>query len=234
MIEGPLGRRVPTDWEHVDKYPLRALPPLERPEGVPSAIGVNWYPSFDRPIKSEYDGRWRIKAPGPNERPRGGHCIAVKPPNMIDVLSWWRYYNQGKEGACCGFGASRVMSLLNRKRYQAFWLYYTGQLNDEYSDTPPAEGTSVRAVLDVLRTMGGIVVRGNTPTVDPDPAEGIAANRWATSIDDWLLALGRPGADEVPLANSWGTGYPQTVWLPTQAAERLLREDGEFSIITDR
>ena len=29
----------------------------------------------------------------------------------------------GPEGACVGFGCSRMMSLLNRKRYDARWLW---------------------------------------------------------------------------------------------------------------
>lgn len=230
--EGPLGRRIPTDWKHVDKYPLTALPVQQRPQGVPSPIGINWYPEFDKPVKGS-DGRWRISAPSRTSRRRGGHCIAALPSPITDSTAWWLFYDQGKEGACVGFGCSRCMSILNRKRYDARWHYHLTQLNDEYSDTPPAEGTSVRAGLDTLRVKGHRAIR-NGRSLEPDLIEGIAANRWATSIDDWLLALGRPGAEEVPLANSWGRSYPHIVWMPTAAAERLLREDGEFPIITDR
>jgi len=233
MPEGPLGRRPPTDWEHVDKYPLAALPLQDRPRFVSSPIGVNWYPEFDSPEKGR-DGKWRIKTPGPGSRARGGHCICVLPGGYRDLASWWDFYNQGQEGACVGFGISRAMSQLNRKRYDARWLYRWAQDHDEWWDTPPQEGTSVRAGLDGLRTVGHVVVRNGRAATQPDPAEGISANRWATNIQDWLLALGRLGATEVPLANSWGRRYPRVVWLPVEAAERLLREDGEFSIITDR
>lgn len=234
MPEGPLGRRPPTDWEHVDKYPLRALPKDERPKDVPSAIGINWYPEFDRPVKGK-DGRWRVTVPSRTSRVRGGHCICVKPPNLNDIYGWWLFYDQGEEGACVGFGESRMMSLMNRKRYDARWLYKWAQDHDEWTDTPPEEGTSVRAGLDGLRTVGHVRfprARGGWEPVDP--AEGIAANRWATDIDDWLIALGRPGAEEVPFLNSWGKSYPHIVWMPVEAAERLMREDGEFPIITDR
>lgn len=233
MPEGPLGRREPTDWEHVDKYPLRALPQAERPQGVPSPIGVKWYPEFDRPTKGR-DGRWRVAMPARNSRVRGGHCICVKPPNLEDAYNWWSFYDQGSEGACVGFGESRAQSLLNRKRYDGFWLYRQAQLIDEWTDTPPEEGTSVRAGLDILRTLGHVRLYGGRPSV-ASPAEGIAVNRWATGIDDWLTAIGWAGADEVPFLNSWGRdGYPHIVYAPTETYERLLREDGEFSIITDR
>jgi hypothetical protein len=232
VVEGGLGRREPTDWAHVDKYPLRALPENERPKNVPSPVGVNWYAEFDRPVKGK-DGRWRVAQGGRLTRIRGGHCVCFAPMGFSDPATWWTYYDQGQEGACVGFGESRMMSLLNRKRYDARWHYHVTQYRDEWSDTPPEEGTSVRAGLDTLRLEGHRVVRG-AKVSEPTLAEGIAANRWATNIDDWLVALGRPGADEAPFLNSWGRDYPHAVWMPTTVIERLMREDGEFPIITDR
>jgi len=125
------------------------------------------------------------------------------------------------------------MSLLNRKSYDARWLYHAAQEIDEWADTPPEEGTSVRAGLEILRTSGHRVMRAGFPH-PPNPREGIAVYRWATSIDDWLAAIGRPGADEVPFLNSWGTTYSHITWMPTEVVERLLREDGEFPVITDK
>src|SRR5215217_1884183 len=121
MAEGTLGRREPTDWEHVDKYPLRALPKDERPKDVSSAIGINWYPEFDRPTKGR-DRRWRVAAPSSTSRRRGGHCICFMPPRVIDPTDWWIFYDQGHEGACVGEGESRMMSLINRRRYDPLWL----------------------------------------------------------------------------------------------------------------
>ena len=54
-----LGRRVPTDFEHVERYPLRALAMAEQPANVPMAIGINWYREFDTPVRGR-DGRWRV------------------------------------------------------------------------------------------------------------------------------------------------------------------------------
>src|SRR5215216_3174566 len=233
MIEGPLGRREPTDWRHVERYPLNALPESERPTAVPSPVGVNWYAEFDRPVQSAKDRRWRVAASGRLSRIRGGHCVCFAPPYVTDLSSWWPFYDQGNEGACVGFGASRAMSLLNRRRYDARWLYRAAQHIDEWDSTPPEEGTSVRAGLDILRTVGHIRVRAHE-SYAPTLADGISANRWATSMDDWLAAIGRPGATEVPFLNSWGKSYPHIVWMPTEVVARLQREDGEFPIITDR
>lgn len=228
-----LGRRVPQDFEHVDRYPLTALPEQERPRFVPMPIGVNWYTEFDHPVRGD-DGRYRVATDGRLTTIRGGHCLCLLPAGVIDKPGWWQFYDQGREGACVGFGCSRVMTLLNRRRYDGRWLYQQAQLYDGFPDTPPAEGTSVRAGLDILRTSGHRRVRGLREAPEPNPTDGISANRWATSIDDVLAVLGRDGDDEVPWLNSWGLGYPHTVWVPTSVLARLMAEDGEFGVVVDR
>ena len=39
----------PSDWKHVDKYPLTAATAPSKP--TPVVIGVNWYDEFDKPQK---------------------------------------------------------------------------------------------------------------------------------------------------------------------------------------
>jgi hypothetical protein len=240
MDNRPLGRRPPTDDDHVRKYPLTvaALPILP----VPVVAGFNWYTSFDNPIPQSnpqtgrLTGRWWIgydvNALG---RIRGGHCVCIKPQSLRDLTPWWMFYDQGAEGACVGFGSSRAMTLLNRRRYDARWLYHEAQKIDEWSGED-YEGTSVRAGMDVLRDVGHRRIRGSK--TDPaNTAEGISANRWATSVDEIRTCLQSPYHDEldgVPILNSWGRDYPRTVWMPYETLDRLLREDGEFTIVTDR
>jgi hypothetical protein len=38
----------------------------------------------------------------------------------------------------------------------------------------------------------------------------------------------------VPVLNSWGTNYPHRVWMPDDVLARLIKEDGEVAIPTDR
>lgn len=233
VFEGPLGRREPSDWEHVERYPIRALTAPERPIGVPVVIGVPWYTEFDHPVKGR-DGRWRVATDGRLTRVRGGHCVCLLPKDVTDRVSWWLFYNQGQEGACVGFGCSRCQSLLNRKRYDARWLYQTAQYGDEYANTPPEEGTSVRAGFDTMRQLGLKIVHGKN-TSEALAAEGISANRWATNMQDVLTTLGRSNATEIPWLNSWGLrGYPHTVWVPVAVHERLESQGAEYGIVTDR
>jgi hypothetical protein len=105
------------------------------------------------------------------------------PDRYIDI------YDQGAEGACVGFGQSIMMSILNRKLYDALWLYREAQDVDEWFDTPPEEGTSLSAGFDVLREKGHRRLwdgKSRPPELD----EGIVeVNRWLTTVDEMRTAI---------------------------------------------
>jgi hypothetical protein len=237
-----LGRKAPKDWNHVDKYPLSAAAAVAL-SPTPAVMAVNWYPTFDEPYKRS-DGAWYVKMPPTGERPRGGHCVALKPRYVVDTTGWYDFYDQGSEGACVGFGCSRVMSLMNRKRYAARWLWDRAKEIDEWSDTNPGddEGTSARAALDVLRTRGHVrdavsnreLEAPARASLKPVLSEGIQANRWIRSIDDLLEVLGYQNIPYVDLINSWGRSYPHLVRMPLDVVERLWYEDGELGVVVDR
>jgi hypothetical protein len=251
MMTGALGRRVPTDFEHVSGYPLRTLiaDPLHElvvpPAGTEKGLGLPW---------------------------------------------WWKQWDQGAEGSCVGFGCSAMMSITNHVqrlrdtgqdityRYAPRWLYQEAQLVDEWDDTPPGEGTSVRAGCDILRERGHRRVQRGV--AGPELSEnGIAANRWAQNIDEvraaiyaglavaigvnWYSKFDDPHLVDgeywigdkqfgyvrgghclcifrmsdrrqaFRLMNSWGEAFPP-VWLPYDVLTRLLGEQGEIAVITDR
>jgi hypothetical protein len=237
-VAGPLGLLMPTDDRHRVKYPLTALPTATVPLRVPVVLGTFWYSSFDRPLYDDKTRRWWVGR-GDLGRIRGGHAYCAVPRHDRDHSSWWTFYDQGYEGACVGFAASRMMTLLNRKRYAARWLWDRSKEIDEWSDTNPGDsnGTSVRAAMDVLRTRGHRQWVGNQ--VKGESLEhGIAANRWATTVDEVLLCLGDAAhwlkVGGIPFRNSWGRDYPHTTYMPLDVLARLLREDGEATVIVDR
>lgn len=243
-----LGRRIPTDFAHVQKYPLSALPESAQPLGVPVVLGINWYDDFDTPVQKGRE--WWIGLDSKNlGTVRGGHCVCCEPgdPTRKDKASWWTFYNQGAEGACVGFGSSRAMSLLNRQNYYARWLWDHAKMIDEWADTNPGDdnGTSVRAAMQVLQLQGHVLYKlafkaEDVPTRDAHPAvymEGIKAYRWATDSNDVLRMLDSKTATKrgaVPILNSWGKSYPHRVWMPVETLERLRNEQGEIAVITDR
>ena len=233
MPVGELGRREPPDFRHVNAYPLTAATTPTKP--VPVTIGVDWHTGFDQPVKRA-DGRWwlpSIKKGEPLGPIRGGHCVCLRPDSMTDLTAWWAWYDQGAEGACVGFGSSRMMSLLNRARYDARWLYLEAQKVD-YWPGEAYSGTSVSAGMDVLRTRG----HKTKAWTEPRPAQGINANRWARSLDDIRGCLQSPRHDQleaVPVLNSWGAGFPHITYLPYSTLEELVvNRGGECTVVTDR
>jgi hypothetical protein len=173
-----------------------------------------------------------------------------------------------------------MMSILNRRFYDARWLWNEAKKIDEWSDTNPGDnnGTSVRAAMDVLRTQGHCRLRGGRSR-PPVVGDGILENRWAVTVDEirtaiaggipvtfgvnWYRNFDTPvrkgrhhwigegnlgsirgghavciyGASDddqaVMIVNNWGTDYP-VVRMPYETVGRLLREEGEATLVTDR
>lgn len=237
-MTGPLGLRKAPDDRHVRLYRLTAetMPTIS----VPVVIGINWYHAFDDPWKDSQGHHYLVQPGGSLGSIRGGHCVCLRPPSIID--RWYPFYDQGKEGACVGFGWSRFCSLMNRERYNGFKLYAAAQAIDDWDDTPPESGTSVRAGGEVLRTMGHWKTFRDTTQSEPNPGAGIIQYRWATSVEEIAACLSVRDAGKsilkrgwVPILNSWGLGYPREVRADLDILDRVcFREDGEAAMATDR
>jgi hypothetical protein len=258
-----LGRLIPDDWKHYEKWGLTAETLPVKP--VPVVIGVNWYSDFDKPVWK--NGRWWIGLDPKNlGNIRGGHCVALEPGDELDpdtkkivhryqdTTNWYKFYNQGHEGACVGFGSSRMMTLLNRRLYFGRWLWDRAKEIDPWAETKPGDdnGTSVDAAMQVLKASGHVTWKPSYEEINTDgegadayPRSGLAADalegiqtyRWAKTTDQVLDALKSPAnirVGAVRILNSWGTDYPQRVWMPGETLQRLIDEDGEVALVTDR
>ncbi|HMD82613.1 MAG TPA: hypothetical protein VKE92_14960 [Anaerolineales bacterium] len=243
----PLGYQKPKDLDHIQKYPLSALSLTEIPR-VPMSMGIDWYSNFDQPEAVQFGSLTRyFVGRGKLGRIRGGHCVCIKSGNFSDRLQWWDFYDQGAEGACVGFGNSRMMTLMNRVRYNPWWLWDHCKIIDEWADTNPGDdnGTSDHAAADVMRTQGmvkwdnsmGSLSWQERDAIIPDPAAGIAAARWAQSVDEIRDVLQSSLNDQlqaIPFLNSWGRYYPHITWMPYIVVEKLIDDGGEFLVPTDR
>lgn len=227
MMSG-LGRLKPPDWEHVRKFPLAALPADEQPRGIPVVVGFNWYSDFDAPEKK--GNRWFVCPDGNiHGSIRGGHCFCIK-ASESDITTWWEFYNQGATPQCVGFGSSRCMTDLNRVRYDGTWLYNKAQ---EIGGYVGQEGAYVRDGLEALRTIGPMRAHHTEPSVN----DGISAYRWAQAVEEVVAVLNLPICEQleaVPFVNSWGRDYPHITWMPYPVLQRLIDEDGEVGIVTDK
>lgn len=113
----------------------------------------------------------------------------------LDVNTRWRHlYNQQEEGACVGMGLSFYASIVNRATFDPWWLYRRAQEIDEFTETPPEPGTTLRAGCEVLRLEGHRphVVRGgviqDADKVPPSLSYRILTYRWTRSVDECRAA----------------------------------------------
>lgn len=238
MSENPLGRLVPPDFVHVEKYPFADILAAAAPAAVERTLPLPRYRAV---------------------------------------------YDQGSYQACVGYSLSWMMSILNRRCYDAMWLWRRAKEIDGWpgNDGPSDnQGTFLRAGLDVLREEGHRrLFDGRSLAVDA--GHGIKANRWASGVDEirtaiaegtpvvlgisWHTGFSAPerssgrywiargprsswgpargghaicvyGASDryqaLWLVNTWG-GYP-LVLMPYDAVETLLADNGEAALVTDR
>lgn len=235
--ERGFGRIPPSDDRHLQRYSLTPATMPTTP--TPVVLGINWYEGFDRSHLTSVGTTFSFPPLANWGGIRGGHAICLKPPSVRDGDRWWAYYDQLNTSACVGFSSSRMMTLLNRARYEGSMLYLQAQLVDEWPGGEPSYyGTSVRAGMDVLRTVGPYDMK----TLLPQRDAGISANRWATSVEDIAACLspvdgGKRVLDAgyVTMLNSWGIYYPHYVRIPLTTLQRLVfQEDGDATVVTDR
>lgn len=249
-MAGPLGRRPPTDDRHLRRWSLTTatMPTV----ATPVVLGLWWDRSYDTP-KRDRDGSWWIGRE-PLSGIRGGHAVVLKPPALPDLVSWWAHFNQDNEGACVSFASNRMQALRNRKKFDPWPAYRWAQENDDFPDTPPESGTSVRAGMDCLRTQGAWRIRDGK-TAGPFPSEGISENRWCGTTEeiaaclspddagvsvlnrgyvDMLNSWGRPAV--MPVGDAWTSdGYPHVTRMPIDRLDLIVfRQDGEATLAIDK
>jgi hypothetical protein len=226
---GALGRLTPPDFDHVAKYPLSALG-SDAPTNTPVVVGFGWYTNFDNPVTKQVDGETIYTVGEGNLGSlRGGHCFCLKPPTLQDSIEYWIYYNQHATGHCVGFGDARAQSLLHGIEFNATWLYNAAR-NAEGNHSEE-EGSTVRAAMRVLKNKGAKPKGADEPSLD----YSVSAYRWATSWDEVRATLGVPDdQDGVDFLNSWGKDYPHVTRLVDSAGEKLLAQEGEAAVFTER
>jgi len=245
-MSGPLGCIIPKEKPHVLASPLAATPG-GAPVDVPVVVGFSWYTSFDTP-RLAADGTYHLPDVAKGEdlgSIRGGHCFCFEPMGAVklDRRAAQVFYNQAREGACVGAGNSRAVTIHKAQAsggetafFDLFWLYDEARrLEGTY---PSGEGSTVHAGAQVLLSKGHRQQTGqqvctrDVGDASPSLIDGIRAIRWATTLEQVLAALGRPGAQAIPFENSWGLAYPSVVWMPVATFARLLAEGGEAGVYT--
>jgi len=210
-------------------------------------------------------GLGRKHAPDPRDH---RHLLAnvlpaVVPPRPVRKIwrVWWRG-NQGDTGQCVGYSLYCLLRALPhlQREPSPLAIYDRAQVLDEFDDTPPEEGTSVRAGAKALKEFGKFTTYGwaftvedainwmgeQGPTVwginwyegmdDPDPLTGLVTVRGAIRGGHAVCCLGYDDRKEwLIFQNSWSTkwGLRGRFKLRYTDAARLLEEDGEVCSPTE-
>lgn len=227
-----LGRRTPTDWQHVEKYPMRAV--------MRSSVAT---------VNNT------LKLPGwhwSHDQGHEGSCIGHGSSMMMSLLNGRRYnplwlWDRSKEideWADTNPGddnGTSVRASCDVLRDQGHVRVYAGQ------DRPVAlkEGISENRWATTVDEMRSALAQSIPVSIGVN---------WYTRFDSpeggWMARKGDDlgtirgghclcvyGASDRYQAfrakNSWGRSYP-LVWLPYEIMERLLNEDGEASLVVDR
>jgi hypothetical protein len=239
--EGPLGRLPAPDDRHLRKFSLTGSTMPTTPTAV--VLGSYWYEAFDR-LWQDKGGNYWLAEPGSGPADwgavRGGHAYCLKPLGLVDLIDWWKFYDQLREGACVGFGLCRAQTLHNRVRYSGSHLYREALKIDEWPGEAD-EGTSVRAGCEIARTQGMWLMRNNRVS-GPKLAHGIDVYRWCRSVEDIAYCLDPATMGQrvmnmgyVTMLNSWGTAFPHYVRIPLPVVQTIIfAQGGDATLLTDR
>lgn len=256
-MAGGLGRRVPTDFEHVQRFALMAAPE--------SALVT-----CEKTLRLPH---WWYR--GQHDQGEEGACVGFGTTLMMAIINM---YEEGKTPRYDPWW------LWDRSKERDEW---TDTNPGDTNGTSVRAACDVLRTLGHVRTTEWIEERRSAvPATAAHLREGIRENRWARTVDEMraVMALGLPmsigvnwysnfdtpknkvvgdgrfhrrdwvigegdlgplrgghcvcvygGSDRrqaFKIANSWGRTYPP-VWMPYETMQRLIREDGEVALVTD-
>lgn len=241
-----LGRRVPNDWLHTTRYPLRAV----APETVATVEQVIRLPRGARPWYDQGDRNGCV-----------GACLSQlssvnnSSPYGFRRYDWRWLWDRAKEidpwgdtnpGDNNGTALSAGFDVLRRVGHVRV---FRGEGKPPDPEEGVAENRWARSV-DEIRTAlaAGIVVAAGTNWYRQmgEPEERERGEWWVKDGDLGMLNGGHAyllaGASDRRQAlftpNSWGADWPMQgepgAWIPYRVFERLLSEDGEAGVVTDR
>jgi hypothetical protein len=242
-MEGPLGRRTSPDFDHVNKYPLRLL----MPQTVPLVEKVLPIPGNDLAMHEWYN------------QGQEGACVGFACSWMTTILNGPRYaarwlYQQAQlidpwsdTPPGQGTDVRSAFEILRTVGHRRMW----GPVTQPMFLAHGIEAYRWATTVDELRTSISMKVPGVLGInwyANFDTPVQINGEWWIgrTESQRVLTNLGpvrgghaiayRGASDKrqaLRLPNTWGGRYPD-VWLPYEIGGRLINENGEAGVVSDR
>lgn len=247
-----LGRRTPSNFQHVEKYPFSLVAPTSVDKVNKTLTLPSWHWTHDQGAEGACVGFGNSMMMAITNTAQ--RKTAKTSPYTVRYDSWW---------------------LWDTAKATDEWP--DTNPGDE-NGTSVSAACDVLRTQGHIQVRNSLDARSGLTT--PDPNNGIQANRWAKTVDEmrtgiaaglpiaigvnWYTNFDNPvkkggfywigqdsnlgsirgghcvciyGASDSKQAfrvkNSWGRDYP-LVWLPYSVMQRLLNEDGEATLITDR
>ena len=258
-FERGLGRKAPTDWKHYERFPFAttALPSVgfvERVLRLPrwhkthdqgqegSCVGHGV--AFERSITNYYQNKVLqiVNA--------GRRYDTIDIWNNAKRIDEWDDTNPGDDNGTSVRAAYEVMRILGPRRVKKMEILpgTTKPTAIKPKNRDPKDGIEVyrwaRSVDEVRTAIAHtlpVTIGVNWYQNFYSPAE-VRNESWIGRGDDLGQVRGGHcvciyGASDrrqaVKIKNSWGNTYPE-VWMPYETLQRLINEDGEVALVTDR
>jgi hypothetical protein len=246
VAKGALGRRKPPDWQHIDKYPYSLAEPAtiavaERTLPLPS-----WHWTHNQGHEGSCVGHGSSMERSIINQERYNPLWLWDRAKEIDT---WSDTNPGDDNGTSVRAAYDVLRMRGHVPAYSMRLdpngdpYVVGEKPVSYS--AGVETNRWAVTVDEMRTA---IALGNAVTIGVD---------WYSNFDTpvqknkttWFIGQGSLGSlrgghsvcvygvsdrrQAFKIKNSWGREYP-LVWMPYETMQRLLDQDGEATLQTDR
>jgi hypothetical protein len=255
-----LGRFIPDDDEHIRKYPLSAVQPyrsinVERSLKLPS-----WHKTHDQGAEGSCVGHGSVMERAITNSEQNKVLKVYRPTRRYDpvqlweaakVIDEWPETQPGDDNGTSVRAAYDVLRSVGPRPISVKGIYTPPGadrpvVEDQTQKPSFADGVYANRWARTVDEMR-LAIKGGSPIT-------IGVN-WYSSFNrpqkfrgGWWLQ-GDPGTiqgghcvcvfgasdarEAFRVKNSWGPSYPE-VWLSYKLMERLLGEDGEATLITDR
>lgn len=233
-MNGTLGRRVPTDWKHVEKFRFATIAPVsvtraertlplpryrlkydQGTEGACVGFGSSWMTSILN--RSFYDAPWlwdraKERDEWADTNPGDGNGTSVRAAmDVLRLLGHVKVWNGASQLAdqSHGIAANRWATQVDEVR------------------TCVAAGTPVVLGVNWYVNFDHPVKKGTRWWIGEGALGNVRGGHAVCiySVKDSIEAVG--------IVNNWGIGYPLAM-LPYTTLQRLLDEQGEATMVTDR
>jgi hypothetical protein len=250
----PLGREVPKDFDHVAKYPLQAAVPIDVERVL---LLPRWHWTHDQGHEGSCVGHGSVMERAITNTAQNRLLRVLSPSRRYDPIWLWNEAKRidewsetvsGDDNGTSVRAAYDVLRGSGACRVRSVHLVNGVPTAIGARPADPGEGILTNRWARTVDEMRAALADGLPVTIGVNwypnfdaPIER-GGEHWIGDVSDLGAVRGGHcvcvyGASDrrqaFKIKNSWGRSYP-LVWLPYTTMDRLLREDGEACLVTDR